>query len=317
LRWEAGGKSKPGQKAGELEDCFFLGPPLPLEGRLYVVIEINQSLCLACVDAATGRLHSVQTLTRTQPGLPQDPVRRIRAAHLGYSEGLLVCPTNAGILVAVDLLQNNLVWAYQYREKVETLNPPEDGFTPRFGRNGVLPPGWQFGPDGRLYGPSLLDAHWHFTAPVIHDGLVVFTAPDSGSVHCVRLRDGSRVWAHKRQDEDLFLGGVSGDKVLIVGRKGCRALSLADGQTAWTLETGLPSGQGALARNLYYLPLQESAQRQGPEICVIDLTRGQVFAHDRSPRKEVLGNLIFYRESLFSQAAQEVTAYSRLEPLRK
>ena len=49
--------------------------------------------------------------------MQNDVIRRTWAAHLAYGEGILVCPTNAGAVFGVNLLENSLVWAYPYRDK--------------------------------------------------------------------------------------------------------------------------------------------------------------------------------------------------------
>src|SRR5262249_2181142 len=175
---------------------------------------------------------------KTQPA----PPRRTEAAHLAYAEGILVCPTNAGAVLGVDLLSNSLVWAYPYREKTET-----EEWRPGVGRGG-LPPGWVMTPDGRMVGPSP-PQQWKVTAPVIVDGKVIFTAPDSRALHCVNLRDGAPLWKIQRAEDDQYLAGVFGGRVVVVGKKSVRALSLDQGETVWNVDTGMPSGQGVASEN--------------------------------------------------------------------
>ena len=38
------------------------------------------------------------------------------ALPLAYGGGILVCPTNAGAVLAIDLLTHSLVWAHSYRK---------------------------------------------------------------------------------------------------------------------------------------------------------------------------------------------------------
>jgi outer membrane protein assembly factor BamB len=308
LKWELGGR---GGK-DELSDSYFLGPPLPLGGKLYVMTEKQQELRLACIDPVQGKLVSLQTLATTKDKMVQNATRRTEAAHLAYGEGILVCPTNAGAVFGVDLLSNSLVWAYPYREKGEV--PPPTTMQPN-GRvvRGGIPPGWVMGPDGRLHPAASLNTHWKSSAPVVQDGKVVFTAPDAKSVHCLNLRDGLPLWSHQRTDDDLYLAGVFAGKVLLVGKKGCRALSLAKGEALWNLETGLPSGQGVASDNVYYLPLKEAARSKEPEICAIDVDKGLVLAHTKSRKKLVPGNLLFYEGDVLSQTSTEVAAFPQLK----
>jgi tetratricopeptide (TPR) repeat protein len=312
LKWELGGRARPGAAppgAGELDDSYFLGPPLHLNGHLYVLTQKDKDLRLARIEPARGKVLSVQTLATVREPLSHDPVRRTQAVHLAYSGGILVCPTNAGAVFGVDLRTGSLAWAYTYSEK-EDAGPPR--MAPVFGGRRGIPPGWVVGPDGRLHPPASLSPQWQASTPVIQDGKVVFTAPDAKSVHCLNLRDGLPLWSHQRTDDDLYLAGVFAGKVLLVGKKGCRALSLAKGEALWNLETGLPSGQGVASDNVYYLPLKEAARSKEPEICAIDVDKGLVLAHTKSRKKLVPGNLLFYEGDVLSQTSTEVAAFPQL-----
>jgi outer membrane protein assembly factor BamB/tetratricopeptide (TPR) repeat protein len=313
LLWEVGGKSDPAAPK-DLKDTYFLGPPLPLSGKLYVLCEHDQELRLVALDPTTGKvLGRPQRLADARDKMLADVGRRIHASHLAYGEGILVCPTNAGGLLGVDLLTNSLVWAYGYREK------PMGSLTPiRHPRFGQAPPGMIWTDDGRQIPAPMLSSGRKVTPPVIASGRVVYTAPDASSVHCLNLRDGARVWKVPCSDNDLYLGGVFNGKVLIVGKGYVRAVALADGSDLFRLETGIPSGIGIASKDVYYLPLSESAKTREPEICLIDLDRGRILAHTRSRKKpgkeqEVPGSLLFYEGDVISQGLKEITVYPQLE----
>ena len=276
---------------------------MPIAGRLYVLTEKQQELQLAVHRPdASGKVVATQTLAQTKDKMQQDVIRRMQAAHLSYGEGMLVCPTNAGAILGVDLLSNSLVWAYPYREKPAN-GTPDDGMMHEPWRRPVFggPPGMVC-LDGRWVPNTPPTAHWQVSAPVIQDGKVVFTAPDARSVHCLNLRDGSRLWTHARAEDDLYLGGVFNGKVLIVGKHRASAPSAwPRARTLWSLEAGLPSGQGIASDNIYYLPLKEAGPAKKPEICAIDMDRGVVQAHTKSRKDIVPGNLLFYEGDVLSQ----------------
>jgi outer membrane protein assembly factor BamB len=292
----------------ELADSFFLGPPLPLGGKLYVLTEKQQELRLVCLDPSRkGKVVGVQTLATTHEKLENDVPRRIHAAHLAYGDGILVVPTNAGAVFGIDLLENRLVWAYPYRDRDD--NPPRAG--PRFPGGGFIP-----GPDGMPLPTMPRTGDWKEAAPCIADGKVVFTAPDARSLHCVHLLDGAQLWTYRRQEDDLFFAGVYRGKVLVVGKKQCRALDLADGKLLWSVDTGMPpSGQGIASDNIYYLPLHDpDPAKARSEICAIDVDRGAVAAHTAARNKEeVPGNLLFYDGEVVSVSADAVAAYPQLK----
>src|SRR4029077_14666211 len=93
----------------DLTDTFFVAPPLPLSGKLYQLAEKNTELKLICLDPNKLDAQNLpeivwqQSLGTANRRLQQDSLRRVQAAHLAYGDGILVCPTNAGVLLGVDL----------------------------------------------------------------------------------------------------------------------------------------------------------------------------------------------------------------------
>jgi hypothetical protein len=145
-----------------------------------------------------------------------------------------------------------------------------------------------------------------FPPPVVACSRVLFAPDDDSSeVHCLDLRDGSLLWKVKRAGA-LYLAGVYGEKVLLVGPDRCRALALRDGKELWTKETGKPCGRGVVARAAYYLPLQDG------QLQVIELADGWVEPRIK-PRKAgpPLGNLLFHQDAFIAQSATQVTVYPR------
>lgn len=303
-------------------DTFFLGPPLPLGGKLYVLAETNREIRLLCLESRPAWLpelnregHKVeliwaQPLCLVDQPLQQDVRRRTQAAHLSYSDGLLICPTNAGMVLAVDLLTRTLVWAHPYQvdnSLADRMNElPQAAFRGRARFGGGMMDQINLG--------SLNDTVWSSAAPVLQKGFAVFTAYDAEAVHCLRLRDGTHVWKHPRDDAKegrfLYLAGVFDGKVLLVGPKSCRALNLEDGKLVWTIPTGMPSGRGVASGNTYYLPLRTG------EVWSLDLTKGEVIGKSKS-RKDVPGNLVFHDGDVFSQGVMQLTCYPQLEVAEK
>jgi outer membrane protein assembly factor BamB/tetratricopeptide (TPR) repeat protein len=334
LTWALGEDEK-----DPLRDHYFLGPPLPLAGKLYVLADKQQEIRLICLETVESRTNegrtmysprivSTQTLGMTQEKMQNDPLRRTWAAHLAYGEGILVCPTNTGAIFGVNLLENSLVWAYPYRDKSDSTEPATPDNNMRRRGAMLVPAGFRVGPDGNVYPIKNVQNQWKVSAPVISDGKIVFTPPDARSIHCVNLRDGSHIWHLTKRDDDLYLGNVYNGKVLIVGKKNVRALSLSKGETLWTLETGTPSGQGIGSDNIYYLPLKDGGKgKDEPQIVGIDMDHGKIVSRSKSRSSEpdkndadVPGNLIFAEGKVVSVTAfgndreeGEVVAYPQLK----
>ncbi len=304
----------------ELSGCFFLGPPLPLDCRLFVLAEKQKELRLIGLQNVKDdagfykpKVDFVLPLgTAHDSSLDDDALRRITAVHLAYADGVLVCPTNLGYVIGVDPLQRSVLWVHNYRDKAGAgLN----GLPPGVIR--VLPGGIMIGANGQQILPQQQQG-WRGGTPMIQDGKVVFTAYDSRSIHCVNLRDGSAVWTKPRQENDLYVGGVVNGKVIVVGQKVVRAYNLSNGEKPWeAVETGMPTGFGAASDNVYYLPLKGFAGGKEAEVCAIDVDRGQVLAHSRAhapqgsdgEKAPGLGNLIFAGGAVISQTNESVTVY--------
>jgi outer membrane protein assembly factor BamB len=296
--WERGGPGSP-KKSDGLYPCYFLGPPLPVGWRLYGLIEKDQELQLVCLDATGGKALWVMPLGLAPDRLLRQPTRRVQAAHLACAEGVLVCPTNAGLVLGVDLVGRCVLWAYSYREAVRVA---EADFPPggRGGRGRAMP---------TAVSPRLPRPSWAAPAPLVADGRVIFTAPDGPSVHCLSLREGTLLWKASRADDDLYVAGVSLGKVLLVGKQACRALDLADGKPLWEAATGLPSGLGVMGDAVYYLPLKATTKDKQPAVCAIDVDSGHLRAHFGLGGNETPGNLLFYEGAVLSQTATALTAY--------
>ena len=316
IEWELGGEAT---KTDEFSNSHFLCAPITVGGKLYVLNEKNNGdLRVICLEPGTGKIIGApQKLgtVKTEHSYCHDIARRTNAIDLAYAEGILVCPTNAGEILGVDLLSQSLGWAYKYRDK-----PPSPGSMVRQQLGNVY-----IQQGGQL---SLTYSDWKAAPPVIVDGKVVFTAPDSSAVCCISLRDGSEIWTAPKQDGDLVLAGVFLDKVLIVGKNSIRALRLSDGvQFAPALPTGdLPSGHGVASNNIYYLPLKKG------EICAVDLERWTIKARNRASTAAISpaaggedkgepkpgfgeppGNLVFYEGMVISQTPTAIVAYPQLE----
>ena len=75
-----------------------------------------------------------QKLGRPNSTLPQDSIRRYQGATLAASEGIIVCPTNSGAIVAVDIMSRSLLWAHAYRDDRPERAAAQLGFDPNTGQ---------------------------------------------------------------------------------------------------------------------------------------------------------------------------------------
>src|SRR5262249_732826 len=88
--------------ADELMDCYFLGPPRPIGGKLYVLVEYNGEIQLCCINPLRMDKRKQSQLTSEEAPelvwrqplgtanlkLMQDSMRRMQPCHLAYNDGI-------------------------------------------------------------------------------------------------------------------------------------------------------------------------------------------------------------------------------------
>jgi outer membrane protein assembly factor BamB len=281
VRWQSGKFSV----NSEIDDPFwtghFLGVPCSSKDRLYVLHETEKGdLRLVALDPTEGAREAALSLDQLEgpDAFLLNQQRRLNPAQVIVANGLLVCVPYTGKVFGVGHPKLETRWTYTYRQK-----PPAQGDKEPLGK-------------------------WKAPAAFIQNGKLVFTAADDDHLHCINVEDGKLLWKVKRAD-DLYLAGIAGDKVLLVGTAACRALALKDGSELWKLSTGLPAGIGAFDKKTYLLPLRFGAVSKKPEIAYLDVEQGRVSG--TSPLPETPGNLLLQDGFIVSQSVTAIAAYAR------
>ncbi len=264
----------------------FLGPPLPGTSELLCVTETEAEVYLTALDPRTGDITWTQTLCTIDRTEQFDQERHEIACLPARSDGIVVCPTNAGLLVAVDQVRQTLMWA----AFVDDLPDPKRNQT-RFGA--------RMAPTG--YGGY----HGYASNVVIANGRVVYAPPRSSQLHCLDLATGKFLWSVNRGDAE-FIGAVT-DRVFVVARQGGRSLSMEDGREIWSVTTGVPAGRGIAIGDRYYLPLENG------RLASLDLETGRDYG-TKSLRSEVaLGHLAADRDRVYSLSQRGLVAFPQVE----
>jgi outer membrane protein assembly factor BamB/tetratricopeptide (TPR) repeat protein len=284
IAWEKGGRG-----AGEMHNAFFLSAPLPIDGKLYTLVEKDGEIKLYCLEATRGDVLWSQRLGAFRDRVLTDPARRLRGVHMTFAGGLLICPSDSGAVFAIDPFRRELAWAFLYPTK--KLAPQEGG---------------------TLFDLNAYNASCRESAPVVADGKVVYTPTDSDKVYCLNFKDGSLAW-EAPQEGSLFLAGAGQGHALLVGATGVRTLNLADGKPGWTRPVGVPAGQGAVSGSAYYLPLRSSSETGGPGVLAFDMKSGKTLAFARSRAGEIPGNLAFIHGTLIAQSSSSIAVYPQLK----
>jgi hypothetical protein len=325
LHWQINGREE--EKDAPFAGAYFLGPPLPLGGALYVLAEFNSdradqssgevrllaidprvldsrrrpkllwSQKVAMFDDSVLMTEGHFGFGRYGPPLQRAIVRRQAGLSPSYADGLLVCPTGVGAVVAMDLTTRSLRWGYKYATIQPNTSTPSSRL--QSAQSGNAPPDL-----GR----------WAESPVVIVSGRALFTPPLASELHCVNLADGKKLWSVPR-DDGLYLAGVHGGNAVVVGSRKIRAFPLSSIgaiKPAWEIELpggSVPAGRGFISAGQYYLPLSTA------EIAVIDAEQGKIVRKLPSPEGRPLGNLVCHEDIILSQGAVSIDCLYQRKPL--
>lgn len=287
VAWTHEGVLSPSAKEEAGKGTFtFLGPPLPGTSELLCVTEHEADVHLTALEPRTGEVIWTQPLCTLDRGEQFDQERHDTACLPVREDGIVVCPTNTGLLVAVDQVRLNLLWA----AFVDDLPDPKRPQT-RFGARPA-----QMAASGYPgYASHVLISH----------GRIVYLPGHSTQLHCLDLPTGKFVWSVPRGDAE-FVGTVS-DSVLVVGRQSCRSLSLEDGRELWSMPTGIPAGQGVAIGNRYLLPLD------GGRLAAFDLLTGVDQGTNAFRSGIALGHLVADEQRVYSLSQRGLAAFPEVD----
>jgi outer membrane protein assembly factor BamB len=289
MSWSLGG-SREDHNPDAQPGTFFLGSPLPLGGRLYCLAESGGEIRMMVFEhRETGKgrqrrqsaeLIWSQPLLGANLRIHLNRNRRVAGTTVSHADGVLVCPTDAGYVIAIDLISRSLLWGYRY-EASAGQKPPRPFPRPR--------PNQQKG--------------WIDSSCIIDKGKVLLTPPGTDEIICLNLLDGEVLWKKPRGD-GRYVAGIRDGKVIVVGNNSVKALLLKDGKPAWKSSLAItpPSGRGILAGDAILVPLKSA------EILTVDSKTGKQIAKTKTPGGRVPGNLILSNGVLIFQGADSIEA---------
>lgn len=292
LAWEIGGDRV--ETAGDFAGHFFLGPPIAVAGQLLILAEVQGEVRLIVLESEDrgGKKIWSQPLAAPSYKITEQDERRRLGLMPAYADGVVICPTDAGVTIAVDLLQRRLLWAYSYSSTAATAgNQP--GFGPMIVRPNMAMP------------PATDDPGWQDSTPVIAGGRVYLTPSDSDELHCVQLTDGKLLWKIPRGGA-AYLAGADAERAVVIGPGRIEAVQAANnGVPAWKEPLQVPAvtGRGVWLADRYLVPLSTG------EIASIDLASGRMLARSKLPAGQLPGHLATGSGALVSLSARDVLSF--------
>lgn len=292
LAWEIGGDRA--ETAGDFAGHFFLGPPIAVAGQLLILAEVQGDVRLVVLQAEDrgGKKIWSQPIAAPSYKITEQDDRRRLGLMPAYSDGVVICPTDAGVTVAVDLLQRRLLWAYRYQSTAATNGNPAV-FGPVIVRPHMAMPAGTDGPG------------WADSTPVIAGGRVFLTPSDSDELHCVQLADGKLLWKIPRAGA-AYLAGADAERAVVIGPGRIEAVQAANnGLPAWKEPLAVPdvTGRGVWLADRYLVPLITG------EIASIDLASGRMLARSKLPASQLPGHLATGSGALVSLSARDVLSF--------
>jgi len=271
-----------GQPEKPLAGHTFLGPPAIAGDIAFCLAESDRELVLAALDADSGQFLWRQPVALAERSLFEDRQRGLRAGIPTVWRGMVLCPSNVGLLVAVDAVTGQFRW---YHSCLDPL------------------------PEGRPLPlrPTLPPAHKRHSAfaPLVYatGDRAVYMPTQSEFVYCLDVNTGRELW-HSHQSDAQYLGGVTDDRVIVVGHGSCRALSLDTGEVQWTMRLdSVPAGTGVMLADGYLLPLDSG------QVLALGLKHGLPLGASFSPERRPIGHLALASEVLVTVGGDGTAAY--------
>ncbi len=271
LKWSLGGKQSPSDPS--LQGARFLGPPLPLEGDLLVIANIEQEIRLIALDKQTGKVQWQQHLAEVANVRSQLATINYSLSP-SYTDGVLVCPTGQGALVAIDYFSRRLLWGMQFEPNLRRSN--------------------------RL--------NWAPGKLVLEDELAVFASQESGNLYAFELETGLPVDDFGRSGlpaaSFMDLACVYHRNAVLVGKSQVEAFSLNDRTSQWSVPIdayGAPSGRGYRDGKFLYLPTLDQF------VVKIDLDSGKLV--DAVETGQTLGNLLPFRGRVLAHSPAVISCF--------
>ena len=294
IRWRLGGKVLEEPFTRPLAGTFFFGPPVSDGSDLYVIGEREEIISLFALNAQTGEVLWSQEIAHPSRSLAHDQVRRFWPCFPAIQDGVIVCPTTCGWLVAVDQASHQLMWASRYTPRKKSKK------TRAFAIQSIQD----------------LNRRWLTSPPVIVGNRVLFTPQELPNefnqeilaTYCFDLSTGNLLWQEEKGD-GLYLAGIYQGNAVFVGQSSVVLREIGtDGHVLWKTDFGTaerkPSGRSLILDHELLVPIN------GETLIQINLDSGKISKTSRLESSEMkLGSLYYENDKLFSLSTFHASAF--------
>jgi len=305
FRWEIGGQTQnadptENRTSNLLAGYYFLGAPLVLGNRIYVLTENGEGIFLVRIGEpveglreSNPRISASQLLTVPDRPLAVHPLRKHAGLIPSFAQGLLICPTCDDRIIAVSAEDLSIRWVFRYSGIVRRQ---EIG-----GDNSILSGANNPDDSDRVDREN----RWTDFLPRIVQGKVLVTPRDSDQLYCLDLTTGAQIWKAARGGYHT-IAGVTEDRVLLAGNSQVGAMDLNTGKPLWTtqLRRGTTCGSVVFHGPVVQIPTD------APSIVTLETKTGRILVSQEWTGPQLPGNLIATAGGLLSQGLTTVTRIS-------
>lgn len=289
----------------EIRNIFFLGAPLPVQERLYVLGEEQGQIQLFELDPATGTILWNIGLLNPDRDLVIDDSRRLSGLTPAYSNGILICPTGEGTLSAVDPIKRQVLWTHFYASPMSLQQAQLTMSRAIRPQNIAI---------NEARDELLTDQRWFDSRVMITDEYVIFTPPDDDKLVILNLHNGERV--HPKvipRGQSLYAATMYQDHLILVGRNEISTFNVSGGDALWKRPVPIPapSGRGLRMGDQFLQPVRTG------EIAVIDLPTGRLLTRVPVGSGQIPGNLVAAEGQLLIQGATGLEVYRSLNSIQQ
>ena len=309
--WEIGGDLAAGIEA--FRGYVFLGCPLVVDDILYVIAQRETTIQLLAINLENGSHMWSLNLGASLLPITDDLQRSRVACPIVWHDGVLLCSTSAGAVVAIDPLLKTIQWGYRYAATTIAAGDLLRGPNHQDVHNGLEPwwDSWRepFVDLWQSQNPPKTGAETIDVERASASSILIFASPETDELHAIRCSDGKPIWRIPRE-EGAIVAGIAQDLVLIVEGDAVRGHFVSTGQLAWRTPTAEISGPGAVTETALVLPAQSGG------VMLLDIRNGQL-ASDSITGESTLGAIMDAGSSWIAFSRRSLVRLPLLEDFRK
>lgn len=220
-------------------DACFCGLPIPIDRQMVGLVQIGELIRLYSVDQRTGQINWTLDVAEAARNSPSDADWRSQDCRVALIDGVVVCPTGAGLLAGVELATRSVIWCRRFSRADAPLDVMRLPFAPARPQR----PWWQGWRNFALLAASKSsDSDGAGATTVLSESILIAAGPDADGIHAVDPYSGETVW-HQTVDDPVELLTID-DQVVVVSRHHAAAIDAGSGSPLWRKPCPEPIGTG-------------------------------------------------------------------------